>query len=188
MRQKKAALGRITLLLLIAAGLRISGLDEAPPGLQVDEIFNAQDAARLAEDGDLRLFYPLNQGREGGLIWLMGLTHAVLGPNWVMIKVPGIALGLLSVALGYRWLRDWRGERAALRFGRQVLAEHRNGVLGVRPVDVVLVQVLRDADRDLLELDALRHRSSPVAADRAKRRLDLVDERVHVLLAVRLEL
>ncbi|MBC8099245.1 MAG: hypothetical protein H7Y11_07360, partial [Armatimonadetes bacterium] len=52
-------------LLLLAAVMRLAQLDAAPPGLQHDEIFKAQEGIALMTQGDFRVFYPSNQGHEG---------------------------------------------------------------------------------------------------------------------------
>lgn len=77
--------------------------DEVPPGLQHDEVFNAEAAVHLVEDGYLQLFYTSNQGREGAIVWLLGLSYLLFGINVMMIKLPAIVCGLFTVALTYRF-------------------------------------------------------------------------------------
>ena len=74
-----------------------------PPGLQHDDIFNAEDTVRLIDDGDFQVFYEKNLGREGAFIWLLGLAYLLFGINSMMIKFPAIVLGLFTVALTYRF-------------------------------------------------------------------------------------
>jgi 4-amino-4-deoxy-L-arabinose transferase-like glycosyltransferase len=102
-----------TLILLIAAALRIVAFDQAPPGLQHDEIFKAQEGIALITQGDFRLFYPTNQGHEGGFVWLLGVSYALFGQNLLMVRFPALAAGLLTVALTYRVAGEAFGRRTA---------------------------------------------------------------------------
>jgi hypothetical protein len=102
-----------TLILLVAAALRIIAFDQAPPGLQHDEIFKAQEGIALITQGDFRLFYPTNQGHEGGFVWLLGVSYALFGQNLLMVRFPALAAGLLTVALTYRVTGEAFGRRTA---------------------------------------------------------------------------
>jgi 4-amino-4-deoxy-L-arabinose transferase-like glycosyltransferase len=90
------------LILLAAVFARLYMFGDAPPGLQHDEIFKAQEGVALIERGDFRLFYPTNQGHEGAFVWLLGLSYALVGKNLLMVKLPALFCGLLTVALTYR--------------------------------------------------------------------------------------
>ncbi len=92
-----------TIILLAAAFLRLWMYDDVPPGLQHDEVFNAEAAVHLIDDGYLRLYYPSNQGREGAFVWLLGLPYLFFGINSLMIKFPAFVCGLLTVGLTYRF-------------------------------------------------------------------------------------
>lgn len=89
-------------ILLLAAFARTWALDEAPPGLQHDEVFNALDGQLTAEQNIYKIFYASNQGREGLFVWLLSLSYRLFGMTLMMYKFPVIMLGLLSVALTYR--------------------------------------------------------------------------------------
>jgi 4-amino-4-deoxy-L-arabinose transferase-like glycosyltransferase len=88
--------------LLIAAFARLYMFNEAPPGLQHDEIFKAQEGRALVEQGDFRLFYPSNQGHEGMFVWVLGVSYLLFGTSFMMIKFPAFICGMLTVALTYR--------------------------------------------------------------------------------------
>lgn len=108
---------RILLLLLIflvAAFARLWQFQDAPPGLQHDELFKAQEGRAIVENGDWRFFYPSNQGHEGGYVWLLALSYLLFGSNLVMIKMPPFWVGLLTLAWLYRFVRDSQNERVAL--------------------------------------------------------------------------
>ncbi|MCY4538037.1 MAG: glycosyltransferase family 39 protein [Chloroflexi bacterium] len=91
------------LILLTASFLRLWMYGEVPPGLQHDETFNAEDAIGLVDEGNFRIFYESNQGREGAFIWLLGLSYLMFGINSLMIKFPAFVCGLFTVALTYRF-------------------------------------------------------------------------------------
>ncbi len=101
------------LLLLITAAGRILWLDSAPPGLQHDEIFKAQEGIALIQQGDFRLFYPTNQGHEGAFVWLLGISYAMLGQNTLMVKFPAFVMAMLTVALLYRVTHEMFNRRVA---------------------------------------------------------------------------
>lgn len=94
------------LILLVATFLRLWAFGDVPPGLQHDEIFKAEDALRLIQYGDFRLFYPSNQGHEGAFVWMLGLSYLLVGINPLMIKFPAFVFGILTVALIFRF--GWR--------------------------------------------------------------------------------
>jgi 4-amino-4-deoxy-L-arabinose transferase-like glycosyltransferase len=102
-----------TATLLLAAFLRLTALNEAPPGLQHDEMFKALEGRRLLEAGDFRVFYPSNQGHEGGYVWALALSMAQLGVNTLSIKFPAFVFGMLTVALTIRLAGKLAGIRAA---------------------------------------------------------------------------
>lgn len=105
------------LLLLLAAFLRIAAFQDAPPGLQHDEMFKALEGRRLLEAGDFRVFYPSNQGHEGGYVWALALSMALLGVNVLAIKFPAFVFGMLTVALTIRLAGKLAGIRAAVIAG-----------------------------------------------------------------------
>lgn len=107
-------LGAILAVLLIAMFVRLWQLDSAPPGLQHDEIFKAVEGRLIVEQGDWRVFYPSNQGHEGGYIWLLGLSYALFGHTFIMIKFPAFVCGTLTVALLYRVVAQSNGHRIGL--------------------------------------------------------------------------
>ncbi|MFP4323480.1 MAG: ArnT family glycosyltransferase, partial [Anaerolineales bacterium] len=101
-------------LLLLAVFLRLWALDQAPPGMQHDELFKAQEGQAIITQGDIRLFYPSNQGHEGGYVWLIGVAYALLGSNLLMVKLPAFWCGLLTLALLYRVGREVFNFRVAI--------------------------------------------------------------------------
>ncbi len=94
------------LILLIAAFARLWQFGEAPPGLQHDELFYAQDGRSIVEDGNWRIFYADNQGREGGYIWFLALAYLMFGATTIMVKIPALWISLLTVAMTYRVAHD----------------------------------------------------------------------------------
>jgi len=98
--------------LMLGAFARIVAFSESPPGMQHDEMFKAIEGRQLLLAGDFRLFYPTNQGHEGGYVWLSGLSQALLGQNLVAVRFPAMIFGLLAVALAYRTVGLIGGRRA----------------------------------------------------------------------------
>ena len=100
MRQRRIPIP--LLILLLAAFMRLWHLGKAPPGLQHDEIFKAQEGRAIVEQGDIQLFYRSNQGHEGGYVWLIAFAYLIAGISTLTIKLPAFWCGMLTVALLYR--------------------------------------------------------------------------------------
>lgn len=104
----------ITLILLAAVFTRLWKLGEAPPGLQHDELFKAQEGQSIITDGNFQVFYETNQGHEGGYVWLLAVSYMLFGNSLLMVKMPAFWCGLLTVALLYRVVRELYGFRPAV--------------------------------------------------------------------------
>ncbi|HEX6386620.1 MAG TPA: hypothetical protein VF177_18275 [Anaerolineae bacterium] len=121
-----AHLVALSLILLLAAGLRLWKLDTLPPGLYHDEAYNGLDALSLLEGKTFPRFYegwelyaqdahagrepvptrfPVffegNYGREPLHIYLMALSIKVLGPTPFAIRLVPAAAGILAVLATY---------------------------------------------------------------------------------------
>jgi hypothetical protein len=91
-------------LLLLAAWLYWRAPLAVPPGLEMDELIEAQIAERVL-DGDWRPFYPAGQGREALYhYWLAGWL-ALVGRNVFTLRLASSSLTLLGLAAGYALLR-----------------------------------------------------------------------------------
>lgn len=85
----------------VAAGIlaRFLFLDSYPAGIYGDEAYNGYDAMRALSEGDLKIFYAENNGREGGLIALIALSVALLDNTILALRLPGALVGTLTVLL-----------------------------------------------------------------------------------------
>jgi len=84
-------------ILVLAAGIRLSYLDGAPPGVYPDEAINGVQGWEAAQTHQFKLFYPENNGREGLLINLIGLTEKLLGPSPFSLRFWPAMFGTLTV-------------------------------------------------------------------------------------------
>ncbi len=91
------------LVLLLAAWLRFWQLKAIPPGLWFDEAYLALDAARMWQTGDWPLFFVGNQGYEPLFNYLLALSFTVWGQTIYAIRLVPAFVGVLSVAMLYRW-------------------------------------------------------------------------------------
>jgi 4-amino-4-deoxy-L-arabinose transferase-like glycosyltransferase len=89
-------------MLLLGAFARLIAFGDAPAGLQHDEFYDALEGINIIERGNFQLYYPANQGREGGYIWLNALSALFLGRNTLMVRYASFALDMLMLALLYR--------------------------------------------------------------------------------------
>jgi hypothetical protein len=88
--------------LLLAAGLRLWGIAELPPGLHHDEAFHLLQAQQIANGEALPVYITGNQGNEPLFAYLSAIAIRVLGPvSWAGRLVAACA-GILTVALTIR--------------------------------------------------------------------------------------
>ena len=89
------------LILIFAAFFRFFALDSMPPGLYPDEAVNAMDGLRALEDGDLKVYYPNNNGREGLFINSLAVVFKFFGSNIVLLRMVPALIGLLTILSAY---------------------------------------------------------------------------------------
>ncbi len=93
------------LILVVAFGLRTYELDTVPPALYFDEGYYGLDALRSLQDGQWRVFYGANNGREPLFIYLLAASYSALGVSlWSQHLVSAFA-GVIAVAATYRLTR-----------------------------------------------------------------------------------
>lgn len=105
-----------TLVLLLAAAMRLVALQNVPPGLAQDEILDA-DIAQFIRGGEHALFFRHGYGHEPLYHYLAAPFAPLLGDNVLAIRLPSVFLGLTLVALTMRWARRDYGTVAALIAG-----------------------------------------------------------------------
>ena len=102
-RRQRSVRVLIVVGLLIAAGaLRLSRLEQLPPGLFIDEGANGMDALGVLR-GRHTLFFPENQGREGMVIYATALAIGLLGRTITAVRLPA-ALASVGTVLAIFWL------------------------------------------------------------------------------------
>ena len=101
-RQRIARVLIVIGLLLLAGALRLSRLEQLPPGLFIDEAANGMDALGVLQ-GQHALFFPENQGREGMVIYATALAIAALGRTIMAVRLPA-ALASVGTVLAVFWL------------------------------------------------------------------------------------
>ncbi len=119
MREHHSALPRrfellsLAIILLVAASLRFWRLDDIPPAVYYDEAVNAYEAGQIW-NGQLRIFFRANQGREPLYMYLLAVSELLVGERPLAIRYTSAAIGLLTVAAAYVALRRLFGSRPAL--------------------------------------------------------------------------
>lgn len=103
----------VVAVLLLATWLFWRSLLAVPPGLEMDELIEAQIAAQVRA-GDWRLFYPAGQGREGLYYYWLALWTAVSGPHLFTIRLASTLVSLLGLAAIYRLINLLFGQPMAL--------------------------------------------------------------------------
>jgi len=102
----------LALILLLGAGLRLSGLAPMSDMLHYDEAYNGLDALSLLAQPRVQVFFPGNYGREG--LWIYALTPglAIFGPTPFALRLTAIFTGILSVAAAGALARRLLGREA----------------------------------------------------------------------------
>lgn len=103
----------VTAVLLLAAWLFWHNPLAVPPGLEMDELIEAQIAAQV-QAGDYRPFYDAGQGREGlYYFWLAG-WQTIFGPHVFTLRLASTTLTLLGLAALYAFWHSLFGRPVAL--------------------------------------------------------------------------
>lgn len=90
----------LLLVLLLGAGLRLYRIGELPPGLYRDEGFYGLDAAGILR-GDLALWFPANNGREGLFMYLLAASVALFGQTAFALRVTSAVVGIATLLAIY---------------------------------------------------------------------------------------
>ena len=126
----KAAYIALTVILLLAAALRLIGLGSIPAGLQQDEASLGYDAFAIAKYGvDRNGFaypiYPITWGCGGGsplMIYINVLTIKLFGTGVVKMRLLPAVLGIATVGVFYLILKEVFGSYKKALFGAAFLA------------------------------------------------------------------
>ena len=105
-----------TLILLLAAIMRLVALRDLPPGLAQDEVLDAAIASFIRQ-GQHALFFRDGYGHEPLYHYLAAPFAPLLGANVLAVRLPSVFLGLLLVALTMRWAKREFGSVAAATAG-----------------------------------------------------------------------
>lgn len=100
--------------LVVAAVFRLFQLQDVPPGLARDETLNA-DIASFILEGRHALFFREGYGHEPLYHYIGAVFQALIGDNYLAIRLPSVFLGLLLVAATMVLARRlWRGRGSIL--------------------------------------------------------------------------
>ena len=102
----------VLLIVSIAIGiiLRAWLFGQIPPGLYRDQAYNGMDALNTLE-GDIRVFYDTNFGREGLFIWLTALSVWFWGASPLAVRFPSLVVGVLTLFTCYGMAKELYGRR-----------------------------------------------------------------------------
>jgi 4-amino-4-deoxy-L-arabinose transferase-like glycosyltransferase len=113
-RNPKSEILLLAVILLGAAFLRLWQLGDVPPGLTHDEAGHGQDAIAILH-GARPIYQTIGYGREPLYDYVTAVVMALLGrADYLALRLSSAALGLLTVALSYAWVRRAFGRWEAL--------------------------------------------------------------------------
>ncbi|NDJ52701.1 MAG: hypothetical protein GYB68_06405 [Chloroflexi bacterium] len=98
MLSQKQFLWLATLILLVAAVLRLTDLATAPPGIHFDEGANATLVVNIAFEGYRPIFIPDFTGKETLWFYVAAFATRLIGPHFFVLRLTSSLLGLLTVA------------------------------------------------------------------------------------------
>ena len=99
---KLVAGGILFALAFVAAMLRLPHLDQFPRELHADEAANGLNALRVLR-GEHAVFFPVHDGREGMIAYVLALSISLLGRTVLALRLP-TALGSLGTVIVAFWL------------------------------------------------------------------------------------
>lgn len=97
MNKNKIHIILLTLIIILAAFLRIYHINSAPAGIYPDEANNGTNAYDAQLNNNYQWFYPDNNGREGLYINLIALSFKFFGVSIFTLKLTSILMGILTV-------------------------------------------------------------------------------------------
>jgi 4-amino-4-deoxy-L-arabinose transferase-like glycosyltransferase len=103
----------VTMILLLAAALRLWALGEVPPGLAHDEVANWLIACDILA-GNHAIYFTAAYGHEPLYQYTQAATVALFGDHWLGLRWPSVAFGLLGIAATYAFVRRLLGASIAL--------------------------------------------------------------------------
>lgn len=145
-RSEKFAIVSVLAILALAACLRFYRLDQLPPGLHYDEVFNATMAYRVLAGIERPIFFTEDLTEEPLAIYVTAFAFALFGETtWTLRAVSALA-GIATVAALYalaRGLFQSRGIAALSAFILAILYWHINfSRLGMEPIFTPLLLTL----------------------------------------------
>ncbi len=87
----------LSIIIIIAAFLRLYNITDLPPGLYPDEAMNGNNALEAISTGNWKVFYPENNGREGLFINIQALSIALFGNFPWALRIVSAIFGILTV-------------------------------------------------------------------------------------------
>jgi len=112
-RKRRVELALLVGILLLAALVRLWALDDVPPGLEHDEVANWL-IARDILSGHHAIYFTTAYGHEPLWQYAQAGTVALLGDNWLGIRLVSVLFGLLSIVTAYLLARRFFGLVVAL--------------------------------------------------------------------------
>jgi len=112
-KNKWRQIGWITLILLVAAALRLINLSGAPPGMTHDEADHGLTAWSIV-NGARDIYFTVGYGREPLYDYAVALIMAGAGPTIFAARLTSAFFSLIMIAAVYAWARRAFGRRVAL--------------------------------------------------------------------------
>ncbi len=103
----------LTLLLLLAFGVRVWQLSHVPPGLTHDEASNGHDSAAILH-GVHRIYFPVGYGHEPLYNYSVALTTLLLGQRIFTLRLTTVFWGMAQCVLTMALARRWWGRAGAV--------------------------------------------------------------------------
>ncbi|MBI2863326.1 MAG: glycosyltransferase family 39 protein [Chloroflexi bacterium] len=104
----------IVVITLVAAYMRFPSLDSMPFGVWFDEAVNGLDSMTVAAGKAFPVYFEANFGRAALSFYVNALFFKLLGADLFALRLTAAVVGVLTIPVFYRLLRQFFGPHAAL--------------------------------------------------------------------------
>lgn len=103
----------LSFVLAIAVFFRLYRIASVPPGLYADVAANGLDGLSIL-DGDFKLFYTRNGGREGLFFYIVALFQKIITTDYYVLYLVTASIGVATIITSYFVIENYKGKKIAL--------------------------------------------------------------------------
>ena len=93
-------------IMLLGFFFRFYRLDNLPNEIALDQLSKFWDVHAMRDGRNIHVFFPANQGREGGFFHFVWLMSYFVGLNFFTLKLSSALIGLITIAVSFFMARE----------------------------------------------------------------------------------